>query len=172
MQNAIYIWKGASNQYGSYVGGVSTNGVDNIIPSGQAFFVRANASPSLSINENAKSALAKNMMRVATNLPLLRLRAIQGEVSDETVVHFGMGATDAFDSDWDAGKMPNPALNISTRSGAESHSIQGLAPVEQQKTVPLDFSGVSSGNVQVTVSGISSLEGLDVFLKENFLNTI
>jgi hypothetical protein len=172
MQNAIYIWKGASNQYGSYVGGVSTNGVDNIIPSGQAFFVRANASPSLSINENAKSALAKNMMRVATNLPLLRLRAIQGEVSDETVVHFGMGATDAFDSDWDAGKMPNPALNISTRSGAESHSIQGLAPVEQQKTVPLDFSGVSSGNVQVTVSGISSLEGLDVFLKDNFLNTI
>ncbi|MFM7769928.1 MAG: hypothetical protein ACKO8Q_05160, partial [Bacteroidota bacterium] len=57
MNNAVYVWNAALNQYASYVNGVSTYGGSAIIPSSQAFYVIANAaSPQLVATESVKTS--------------------------------------------------------------------------------------------------------------------
>jgi hypothetical protein len=173
MQNAIYIWNGATNQYGSYVSGVSTNGVDNIIPSGQAFFVRANASPALQINENAKTAIAKNMFRTAADVAAFRMELAGNGQKHESVIHFNTEASGGFDDLFDAAKQKNPGLNLASLGlQQETYSIQGLGLVSNEKVIPLEVQTPATGQYVFTFKGPESLNGLEVKLKDNYLGQI
>jgi len=171
--NAIYIWKGAG-QYGSYVSGIGTNGVDNIIPLGQAFLVKTSAAPSLSVNEAAKTATIRAMYRTSVQDQVVRM-TLEGSnaISDEMVVHFKSGSTDAFDGDFDASKMPNPTLNLYSILNNEKYSINGIEEVETDKILPLGISTGGAGNNQFKFSGISTLDaGITLLLKDNYLSQI
>lgn len=173
LQNALYIWKGAANQYGSYINGISTNGVDNIIPSGQAFMVRANASPVLTINENAKTAVAKNLFRSAMSRPVIRLTLKKGEQADESAIHFSEGATEGFDSNFDAAKMLNPYLSLYSILENQKYAINGLELNKEMTVIPLGLASNQTGTLELVVSGINSMAPeIEVYLKDNYLNQL
>jgi fibronectin-binding autotransporter adhesin len=173
MQNAIYIWNSTTNSYGSYIAGSSVNGVDNIIPSGQAFFVRANPSPVLQINENAKTATVKNLLRTAEDRAELKIIAEGLGQKDESNIYFHEMATDLFDDQGDAVKMQNPGLNLlSLDNNLQSYSIQGLPMIQNQKVIPLGIKAIGSGAYSFSFKGISTLQGLTLMLKDNYLGQV
>jgi hypothetical protein len=173
VQNALYIFKGATGQYGSYVLGFGINGVDNIIPSSQAFMVRTTAFPTLSVNENAKTASAKNFLRTAVNTLSFRLKLKQNDKSDETIIHFTEGATDAFDGNMDAAKIESPGINLSSILNDSKYGINGISAVETEKIIPLSIGSTEGGNLSLDISAANLEESnLDVYLRDNYLGQL
>lgn len=146
--NAVHVYKSSGRYtgfYASYVNNVGANGGSNIIPSGQAFFVRTSAAgTSGSLNLSNASRLttydAGTMQRTtADTRPLLHLSLNGPGVSDQVAVYFEAGATAAFDAGFDAPKLSaghNVLLGLSTPTGPLA--INGLAPLAGAPvTVPL-----------------------------------
>jgi len=173
MQNAIYIYKGSTGSYGSYVAGLGINGVDNVIPTNQAFLVRAISSapgPALVVNENAKTSSVKNLMRTATQNNVLRVKLGNESNTDETAIYFSTEATDGFDDQNDAAKVMNTLSNLYSFSGNQLYSIQGLSGITDQKVVPLGISA-GAGNHSFAISGKGSFDSqIQIFLKDYYLN--
>ncbi|MGN6647509.1 MAG: beta strand repeat-containing protein, partial [Cytophaga sp.] len=112
---AIYYWDAPNNRYGSYVGGVGTNGATRYIPAMQAVLVEltgAGGTSSVSINNNARISTQNPVyMRTASNTVIrIRLEDSAATKNDEAVVRFNDDATTGFDQDLDAHKIPNSGL--------------------------------------------------------------
>ena len=158
--NSYYIWDGANNKYESYVNGVGTGGLDGIIPSGQAFFVYANASGA------NPGILRKN---APDNLIRIKMTAESGRY-DECVIRFLEEATNDFDQNFDAFKLENSDINLSSLSeDIEDLSINTLSyPINKEK-VNLSLKAHQEGVYKLTFEGISSVDTPDgIYLKDNY----
>ncbi|HOH84837.1 MAG TPA: T9SS type A sorting domain-containing protein, partial [Bacteroidales bacterium] len=169
--------------YSSYVGGYSTNGGTNIIPSMQGFFVKANASTgSLGVNNAARlNAQPTFFKSTNTSNPLLRLRGYPTQNSahsDETIIYFDQNATAMFDGAYDAYKLMNndPAFpNIFTKdSSVYTLSINALPPLSAADVViPLGFSTKTNGSFTINASEILNFDpSQHVYLEDNQTSTI
>ncbi|WP_171025491.1 nidogen-like domain-containing protein [Hymenobacter jeollabukensis] len=114
LDNAVHVYKSSgqyAGSYASFVNGVGVNGGSNIIPLGQAFFVRTSsaATPgSLNLSNAARLSSytdAALQRTTAETRPLLRLSLSGLGVSDEVAVYFEAGATAGFDTAFDAPKL-------------------------------------------------------------------
>lgn len=105
LNDAIYIYKGSTNSYQTYINGVGTNGGTEFIPSSQAFWVKAIGAPTLTGNENVKSNEEVSFVERQKRKDILRLRLSNQTASDEIVVRYHEDATTKYDSDWDAYKL-------------------------------------------------------------------
>ncbi len=136
----IYIWRDDLQQYASYVsGGSSTNGGSRYIASGQAFWVKANASsPSLQATEDVKVdqnatffvRKAKNN-QIFQNQPYMEIKIFventsNGWYRDESVVRFSNNFTPVFDSCCDAYKLFGNNVNIFTCFDTTWYSINSV----------------------------------------------
>ena len=115
--NSYYVWDGAARKYKSYAGGIGTNGLTSIIPQGQAFFVYAESAGYLGVKEDAKVIAADNPTYLRKNLPdnaiFITMNDENGN-SDECILRFVPEATINFDKNFDAFKLTNELINIST----------------------------------------------------------
>lgn len=164
VNDAIYVWNSASTtaNYGSYVGTTSTNGVTNIIPVGQSFFVHANtASPSISMNNSVRVHNNTAFMKSgqALNPHELHLFAQSNGVTDEIAIRFASDATENFDGHADAYKFSNgldtPQLSSLTTDGTQL-SINSLPFTDGDVLVPLNFSLTHAAEVTFNATGIES----------------
>ncbi|GAB3836052.1 nidogen-like domain-containing protein [Hymenobacter jeollabukensis] len=150
LDNAVYVFRSSgqyAGSYASYVNGVPANGGSNILPMGQAFFVRTSVpgTPgSIAFTNAARLTTYQNpalQRTTAETRPLLRLTLanVAGSASDETAVYFEQGATAGFDAQYDAYRLGNGnVVQLGALAGTTALSISGLpalstAPV----TVPL-----------------------------------
>jgi len=186
VDDGVYYFKANSHYYGtysSYVGGYSTNGGTNIIPSMQGFFVKANASTgSLGVNNAARlNAQPTFFKSTNTSNPLLRLRGYPTQNSahsDETIIYFDQNATAMFDGAYDAYKLMNndPAFpNIFTKdSSVYTLSINALPPLSAADVViPLGFSTKTNGSFTINASEILNFDpSQHVYLEDNQTSTI
>lgn len=134
MDAALYMWNPTTATYYAYVSGISSDGRDNggIIPSGQGFFVKANAaSPVLSVTENAKvntNTFAKANFRVAQTASYITLKVSNqnGDV-DYTTVRFDDGSG----NNLSALKMLNNKINMYTKDASKtiSYAINAIQNV-------------------------------------------
>ncbi|MBC7391198.1 MAG: T9SS type A sorting domain-containing protein, partial [Opitutaceae bacterium] len=105
------------------------------IPSSQAFFVKAkptSTSYSLSFTESMKvNASVYGNFRM-DNPDLVRLNLTDGITTDQTVVYFTYGATDAFDPDFDAVKVTTGGLIVSSHAPGTNleMAINGLSEIK------------------------------------------
>lgn len=164
IDDAIYFWQADLGQYASYVGGVSTNGGSNLIPSSQGFFVKTNGnSPVLQANENIKAAGNPTFMRSSNSLTagsLLRLKLEGNNFTDEAILRFEDQATVNFDGKYDAVKMFSTKAEVPSVSFVTSNndlSINTLPLDEASMTIPVRVKVGATGNYTL------SFEGLDIF---------
>ncbi|WP_345112373.1 hypothetical protein [Hymenobacter algoricola] len=130
--------------YASFVRGVSVNGGSNIIPLGQAFFVR-NSRPgttaSLRFTNAARlSTYSSPPAQAAPEARTLLTLEVQGSGgASQVAVYFEAGATRRFDSAFDAYQLPGQDVaQLAVAGGAEPLAVQALPLLTaQDEPVPL-----------------------------------
>lgn len=186
VDNAIYIFRPATNSYAEYVSGVGSNGGSDKISPGQAFFVHAsNSTSSIAIEEADKTTFgnANDLFKTEEIIPnLLRVSLTDGSLTNITsdiVVRYRDTASNNFDSEFDAHRLThNSNGNISSHDGITYYAINtrdinylnnaNLDTVNLKITLP-----ATAGNYKLLFTSQETFEaGKYIYLKDNFSNTL
>lgn len=164
VDDAIYMWQADLGQYATYIGGVSTNGGSNLIPSSQGFYVKTNSnSPVLQANENIKVAGNPTFIKSSSSLTsgkLFRAKLEGNNFKDEAIVRFDDNSTLNFDGAFDAIKLYSSKAEVPSVAFVTANKDLSI------NTLPTDMPNLSIPvRVKVGVSGnyTLSFEGLDTF---------
>jgi hypothetical protein len=90
---------------------------------------------------------------------ILRLKAISGTYSDETIIRLNSSATYNFDSNWDAYKLLNGGNTPNFYSTLKSinYSINSIPDTLTDITIPFKMVAAFTGNYSIVTSGIDSI---------------
>lgn len=176
LDGSIYISDNGSTtslRYATWNGTIGTNGGSRYIATGQGFWVKANGSgtPVLQADENVKTpGTQTTFFREGAPDNILRITLVQGNMRDETVVHFREDATLLFDSHADARKLANGIFNLSSLlPDGTKLAINSLSPLTCRQEIGLVIENVTPGSYQFTFSELNSLpEGTKVQLQDKF----
>jgi hypothetical protein len=170
--NAIYVWNNTA--YASFVDGVSVNGGSRYIPQFQGFFIQTTAAaPTLEIKKAARVQNTTNFMKEEV-ANLFRLSISNGSLGEETAVYMRAGATESFDSEYDAHKLFGfnaEAPHIYTSFGEYNFAINGQ-PMVESLSIPVKVKTSQSGEFTFTASGFESFDGYYFFILEDKVNGI
>ncbi|RYD51275.1 MAG: hypothetical protein EOP52_09720 [Sphingobacteriales bacterium] len=173
---AIYVYSSTgqyTGQYRQYIGGIG----NPVVPMGQGYFVRVASGQTTATMtfRNSQRLTAPNgttLQRTSADpRPLVQLM-LQGQgaaLTDEAFVYFEQGATEAFDSPFDALKITNPSgLNLSSSfAGSENLAINGLAPLgSSQVVVPLAVGVPAVGSYTLRASKLLNLSTTPTYLRD------
>jgi len=145
INNAIYIWNPANQQYASWVANVSTNGGSNMVASSQSFWVQTNNSgPLLSCTENSKASSNQPFLKPSLSSSFnqyLKLNITGNNYKDETILLFDNLATNSYDATMDARKLFSSNLQVPGISTLDSlnkdMSINSLPLVTSVTHIPV-----------------------------------
>ncbi len=178
INNAIYIWNPNASNYASYVGGTGANGGTKEIASSQAFWVKAFAnSPSLIATEPVKTSVEPTFYKQNNHIPnVFRINIEGGGYSDEIVIRFTDGATDAFDGDYDAYKMSvanSPAPYISTVIGTDIDlSINSMGELTNSRIIPVRATVAITGMYSIVAGDFDDMPTTSCILLEDLLTGV
>jgi hypothetical protein len=173
---AIYVNESTGPYTGTYRSYVNGVGGDPVLALGQAFFTRVSA------GQTSGTLTFRNAQRLTTyadpalhrpaaeTRPLVQL-TLQGTASplvDQAYVYFETGATDGFDAQLDAAKLPNPTgLNLSSGAGGQQFSIDGRDALgTAQRVVPLAVGVPTPGSYTLSAAQLLNLPGVPVYLRD------
>jgi PKD repeat protein len=131
----------------------------------QGFYVHSTGATALNALESNKVGGNSTFLKMtgtsssASSNPLIRLYLDQGGYRNETVLYLQSGATDGFDADYDAYKLPGndpAAAMICTEKNSKSFQINGVAPVSGNFTIPLKTLTGYAGTYTISADNISS----------------
>ncbi len=171
--NAIYLRDNGqvSPVYATYVGGVGTNGGSRYIPMGQAFFIKSNGGAiNFQSNENVKVAGTQGtFIREGAVSDVIRIALKKDNLKDETVIRFSAEATDGYDQNLDAYKLPNSIFNLASVGGASKFAINAIPYGGCSSTVQLNISNAAPGSYQLMFTDLQSFSSVpQVRLLDNF----
>lgn len=163
LDDAIYIWNTDLDQYASYVAGVGTNGGSNIIPTGQAFYVKATLPlPVLTAKESVKYDTTVTFLRERPQDDLVMyLTLAQNNQAHEAAIRVNRYKHGAHDGQLEAIHFPGFGANATELfSIGKDHdfSIQAKPVIESDT---FTFQGTAKRGV-ATVH-IEQLQHLDDF---------
>jgi hypothetical protein len=173
---SVWIYRPSNDQFAVYNGVTGINGGSNIIASGQAFFVKANAvSPALVATEGVKTSSYPSPLLLKNKPFEIRLTlANSSGKTDESVLSLNRALTDGFDQSFDAEKMNNPSnVNIySIDALNKKYAINGIAVIadEQEKVIPLGIGAASAGNYGLNLNAHGLPSYYQVFLRDHYLH--
>lgn len=191
LDNAIYVYNAdlnaGSGGYATYIAGVSSpavgsGGVDDNIPMSQGFYVHSTGATALNATEANKVAAQPTFLRMdpnyvaaASSQPLMRLNLSNASgFNDETVLYYASGATDFFDSDFDAYKMrgQDPKAPIIALEKSVEFQVNGVTPISGSFTMPLKTLTGYAGTYTISAKNVSSFPmGTCINLYDKFTNT-
>ena len=170
--------------HGSYVVGLpGTNGVNRIIPAGQAFYVLASSAGTATFTEAMKITNNTNANPVLRSSSLahnlkLKIKASDNN-SDETIIASSSNATLDYDIDYDCKKINlapsyfgvsnNKLTSISTKIGNNVFSINDIGVITNTITIPLLAKALMPGQYTISAEDASNIEGC-VIIKDKLLN--
>ncbi|MFZ4707031.1 MAG: T9SS type A sorting domain-containing protein [Bacteroidales bacterium] len=160
--DAIWIFNPAALNYQSYAGGIPSGSVNNIIPVGQAFFVKA-SSTGLSFDNSVRINSTKNFIKSTNAIAnVLNLTISSDSASDGIAVRFASDATTGHDKHYDAAKFYGSqyAPQLSSNSENEELSINGLPNSSGSTIVPLKLTMDFAGGLTFTASGMESFQNV------------
>jgi hypothetical protein len=175
VDNAIYSYNadlnGGAGGTASYVNGISSpalgsGGIGDTIPMCQGFQVHCTASTNLTALESNKVSGNPTFLRtnqtaqVASVQPLLRFY-LNGPSSyrDETVLYMQEGATNNFDPDFDAIKIPGQNPNaplIMFKNGTDQFQVNGINPITSTFSMPLKTTTGYTGTYTISLANFNS----------------
>lgn len=188
VDNAIYVYSPEAGGTTSYAGGVSSdpvNGITNVIPMGQGFYVQAVANATLVAQESNKTSSNSPLLKTTEDIgSVVRLRVDGGGFYDMTAIRFHGDATPSFDRTLDARKLfASPGYigylgtytqrtSISTKSGDEDYSINSLPYAQTADAViPVLVKVYATGQHTITGTDLENLPNSCVILKDKLTNT-
>ncbi|MBM3404868.1 MAG: T9SS type A sorting domain-containing protein [Bacteroidetes bacterium] len=163
VSTSIWIWNPSVSQFGVYVrgnGGIGTNGVSNIIPLGQGFYVQATQNNyAFGMNNAVRKIDTKDFLK-ETPANILKIRVDGSQFGDESLVLFKPDASTGFDPDYDGYKFDSwysESPDMCTRGTDGTRlSINTYPPSTDHVTIPLDFHPKSDENFTITASLLES----------------
>jgi hypothetical protein len=192
IDNAIYLYNadlnGGLGGSATYVNGISSpavgaGGIGDTIPMCQGFYVHSTGATFLNATETNKVAgnptflKMTNTSSVASSpLPLIRLHLDgNSNFSDETVVYLQAGATDNFDTEYDAIKMGSQdpyAPSIRLFDGNAEFQVNGISPTLSNFTMPLLTTTGYTGTYTISLANFNSFPtGACITLYDTYFNT-
>ena len=177
IDNSVYYYNPATHNYASYVGGASTNGGTNIIPSMQAFWVHVTTdggSGTLGVTNSVRSTTSSPLLwRTGIEMNYMNITVISSDSSlkDQTVVRLLPEASASFDPSYDAYKMMSDAgyTSLYSQTGQTQYSVNTLSDTMANYTLPL-YIGSPAGSYSFTFTNAMSIQGYDVFLTDSLLH--
>ncbi|TGE21660.1 T9SS type A sorting domain-containing protein [Hymenobacter aquaticus] len=157
---AAYVYRSTGQYAGGYTSYVNGVGV-NILPMGQAFFVRVstvgasgsvnftNASRETTFSDPAYSRPARTETRPLLQLTLQRQGATDATAQDDFYVYEETGATSGFDSAFDALKVQlngGEQPSLYQLAGSEALAIQGLPADNAPRSLALGMYAAVGGS--------------------------
>jgi len=174
--STIWIYNPSTNTYGNWDGTTGSNSVSGNISSGQAFFVKASASPTFSCTEAVKTSNVGASIFKSADINTLRIGLVKDESNkDETVIRFMEGKKNEFSEDDDVTKYYNPTVNISSYFGIDKFASVNYLRNEllEDKVIPISAWVDEVGNYKLNFTGMSDFTlTKNIFLKDKFLNTV
>ncbi|WP_338815394.1 T9SS type A sorting domain-containing protein [Bernardetia sp. Wsw4-3y2] len=164
--------------------GVSINGGTKDIAIGQGFFVQATApigTLELKNEDRPTTFQDARFFKVAQqkNLKegLIKLAISKGGKTDETAIYFIKGATQNFDSKYDAIKIHKANSNFSTLYSYDNKdkdfAINGLDFFDENITIPLAINVVEAGEHTISVEEIKYFHSLsELYLYDSLTQTL
>jgi hypothetical protein len=176
--DAIYIYNPALTAsvsgmtYPTYVNGVATNGGSNIIRSGQAFFVEAAATASISFLESYKSTEVTGGFFRSALPEMMRVTYMQNnEHLDDIVIRYNDDAQANFDPRFDARSMGGELNGLASFKNTDRLAIHTRATAVGDDSVALSVRNTTTGNYQLKFSEMESFTAsTDITLLDKFLN--
>jgi hypothetical protein len=176
--DAIYIYNPAltastsSMTYPTYLNGTGTNGGSNIIRSGQAFFVEAAASASISFLEAYKSTTVTGGFFRSATPEMMRITYMQNnEHLDDIVIRYNDDAQADFDSRFDARSMGGELNGLASFKNADRLAIHTRPTAVGDDSVALSVRNTTTGNYQLKFSEMESFAtSTNITLLDKFLN--
>jgi hypothetical protein len=174
---ASYVYSSTGQYVGTYRAYVRGMGGNSVLPVGQGFFARVSAgqtSGSLTFRNNQRLTApdATTFQRTTADLrPLvqLELRGSTGP-ADAFYAYAENGATPAYDSQYDAAKLPNPTgLNLAgAATSGEAVAIDGRAAFTAATVLPLTVGVPAAGTYTISAAALNNLPtGLDAYLADD-----
>ncbi|MES2680618.1 MAG: T9SS type A sorting domain-containing protein [Bacteroidota bacterium] len=179
INDAIYIWNPALQQYASWVAGVGTNGGSNVIASSQSFWIQSNAaSPALNCTENVKVSANQPFIRPANNpvFSSIKLNLNGNGYSDECWMLFGAVATNHYDNAYDARKFYSDNNQVPSLASQDSTladmAINSLPPVTHSVSIPVKTLVRATGIYTLSYDSNSTFDQFSCIVLEDLLTDI
>lgn len=164
--------------------GVSINGGTKDIAIGQGFFVQATAPTGTLVMKNedrptdyqdARFFKAKTQENLKEGV--VKLAISKDGKTDETAIYFIEGATQNFDSKYDAIKIHKSNSNFSTlysyNNKNENFAINGLNSFDENIIIPLAINVVQAGEHTISVEDIKYFHSLsELYLYDSLTQTL
>ncbi len=181
LSNAYYTFNGAAGNYGTYTSltgssGVGVGGLQENIPSSQAFFVKATGSASLIFKESFKNTNANSasFLRTATSeLEFLKFKVQQGSNWDEAGVLVYPSAAEGLDN-FDALNLTGSAVDVATvMANGKNAAIEVLPQIGEQRIIPLKVQTPANGTASFHFEGMENISPTtSIYLKDDFLGSL
>jgi hypothetical protein len=187
VSNTIYIYNEVSKVYATYSGGIGINGGSNIIPSGQAFFVKADTTgASLTFNEAAKTnaqlsgptqptgttLLLSTSPMPANVLQYLRVEMAKDSINrEEAVVVFNSSAKNEYIKNEDSPYFTGSGtVSLSTNSSDNAPLAIDRRPFpKQSQTINLNVNAAADGIYKINLTETKAIPKLfDVWLMDGY----
>ncbi len=150
----------------------------SLIASAQGFFVFARnlGSSSFSFSESSKPAGGPHVagdFRLEDDYSVLNIGLGNGTLHDNTYVYVSPEAsTTGYDPDYDAFKMPNTALSVSTNTFGQEMAMNGVSTWTEGMEVPVTVNMSAQGKYKLLLDGEGTLGGLpQLYLRDSHLST-
>jgi PKD repeat protein len=192
-ENALYVWNpdlnGGNGDFAVFtpsvgsVPSVGSGGVDDNIPTGQGFYIRATSAFNLSPVEAWKSAttgtvnplLKSNSVAYPASMFILNLTGGGPKnFNTMTAINLNPNATAGFDNNWDAHHL-SPGYGIAeifSSSGADMFKMNSIPTINGSVTIPVTVRSGYSGSYQIAPLNLNNLPaGACVSLYDKFTNT-
>ena len=190
IDDAIYAYNpdlnAGTGAHATYINGISSpavisGGIGDVIPMGQGFYVHSTGATVMLAKESNKIAGNPTFLKAAaassvTTKQMLRLQ-LDGPASflDETVLYMQGGATEFFDTGFDAIKLAGQdpyAPTIALEKGGNSFQVNGIAPISGSFSMPLKTVTGYAGTYTISLQNIASFPtGACVNLYDKYTGT-
>jgi hypothetical protein len=183
--DGIYIWDatllGGIGDYMEYVGGVGNNGGSRYIPPTQAFFVfvpNGYTSGSLGMTNAVKVNKTSTPFRSNKDAEFFRIKIIEGNLTNSTVIRIHPEAKNGFDGNYDAYKIfhSNKIVpQLYTVNDQVNYSINTIGNIVESTVIPLNYKVGRSGK-HCLVFDLTNFDATllmyDVFLEDKLTGQI
>jgi hypothetical protein len=161
----VYVWNGSQNiTWNGSVGAL----IDGVIPAGQAFSIKANATSPIIATFDAARVHGVDPYKVSVT-SLIEMHAAGNGYEDAAYVNFREDATDDFDTDFDGYKRwgLNEAPQLFTVVNDINLAVNVLPELTQNLTIQVGYRVGVAGEYTIDVSNIESfIEPVTIYLED------